>query len=494
MNDTTAVATPDFQVAIIGTGFAGLGMAIRLKKDGIDSFVVFEKADEVGGTWRENTYPGAACDVPSHMYSFSFEPNPRWTRTFAPQPEILDYLKRTADKYGVRPHIRFRAEITDIVFDEAGDRWTVTTADGQAVTARVVVLGIGPLHVPAIPQLKGMETFQGQVMHSATWDHEYDLTGKRVAVIGTGASAIQIVPSIAGQVEKLHLFQRTAPWVLPKIDRPFTGLEKVAFRRLPLLQRLSRNRIYWQQEARILGMAVDPRIMKAAEWVAKGFIRSQISDPELRKAVTPDYTMGCKRILLSNTYYAALDRDNVEVVTDGIAEIRPHSVVTRDGSEYEVDVIVLGTGFKVGDLGNLNVTGRGGIELREAWAGGMEAYLGLAVAGFPNLFYLVGPNTGLGHNSIVFMAEAQADYILQALRLLEKENAGRIEVWPEAQQAFNERIQSQLSEAVWSAGGCMSWYLDADGKNRTLWPGFTFTYWLATRRLNTDDYQLPAAA
>lgn len=487
-HDSTTRKSVDTAVAIIGTGFSGLAVAIRLKQAGRDDFVVFEKADEVGGTWRVNTYPGAACDVPSHMYSFSFEPKHDWSRTFAPQAEILDYLRHCADKYDIRPHIRFNAEITGVEYDDESGVWSVHTADGTTLTAGAVVVGIGPLHVPSIPDLLGIDSFEGPTIHSAQWNHDVDLGGKKVAVVGTGASAIQIVPAIADEVDQLHLFQRTAPWVLPKLDRPFSKVEQFAFKYLPGLQRLSRARIYWQQEARILGMAVDPRIMKAAEAFAKGFIRTQISDPALREAVTPEYTMGCKRILLSNTYYGALNRSNVDVVTSGIAQVKPNSIVTSDGVEHEVDVIVYGTGFKVGDLGPLNVSGSAGVKLRDAWANGMEAYLGTSIAGFPNLFFMVGPNTGLGHNSIVFMAEAQADYVLQALRLLDERGAKTLEVRPDAQREFNAKIQAKLSAAVWSAGGCMSWYLDADGRNRTLWPGFTFTYWAATRRINPAHY------
>lgn len=477
------------QVVIIGSGFAGLGMAIGLKRAGVHDFVVLEKAGDVGGTWRENTYPGCACDVQSHLYSFSFELNPSWSRMFAEQPEIHDYLRHCADKYGVRPHIRFHSEVVAAEFDESTDTWRVSTRDGHTVTARVVVAGLGPLHVPAYPDIPGIERFQGVSFHSARWNHDYDLTGKRVAVIGTGASAVQFVPRIAPQVAQLHLFQRTPPWILPKPDRTIGPVEQRLYRRFPILQRLFRSAIYWQLETRVLGFAVTPKLMRAAERMARRHIERQIPDPELRKAVTPTYTMGCKRVLISNDYYPALTRDNVELVTTGIREVREHSVVTRDGVEREVDAIIYGTGFKVGDTSSVRIVGEDGVELNELWRReGMQAHLGTVIAGFPNFFMLVGPNSGLGHNSIVFMIEAQVDYILQCLRLMRERGATRIGVRHAVQRAFNQAIQHKLRDAVWSSG-CQSWYLDADGVNRVLWPGSVAEYEKAMTKPELIDYE-----
>jgi cation diffusion facilitator CzcD-associated flavoprotein CzcO len=487
--------THHHDVIVVGTGFAGLGMAIELLRAGEQDFVVLEKADAVGGTWRENTYPGCACDVQSHLYSFSFEPNPRWSRMFAGQPEIRDYLEHCTDKYRVREHIRFGSEVTGAAYDQATDRWTVEVNGGQVTySARVVVAGFGPLSRPDFPQIDGVEQFQGEFFHSAQWDESVALEGKRVAVVGTGASAIQFVPRIAGRVAELKLFQRTPPWVLPKPDRPTLGLERLLFRRFPALQRLYRDLIYWRLETRVLGMTLHPRVMKAAELVGRLHIRRAISDPALRQVVTPDYTIGCKRILMSNDYYPALARDNVSVLSGGVARVTPRGVVDAHGVEHEVDVIIYGTGFKVRDpLGALRITGRDGVELGERWReNGLEAYLGTTVAGFPNLFILVGPNTGLGHNSIVYMIESQVHYVLEALRAIRSRGLAAVDVKPDVQSRFNDSLQERLAGSVW-ASGCSSWYLDASGRNRTLWPGFTFKFREATGTFDVEDYEELAA-
>jgi cation diffusion facilitator CzcD-associated flavoprotein CzcO len=481
---------------VIGTGFAGLGMAIKLKAAGEDDFVVLEKAESVGGTWRENTYPGCACDVQSHLYSFSFEPNPAWSRMFATQPEIRAYLERCTDKYGVRPHIRFGQEVTSGEFDQRSGRWEVEVNGGEhRYSARVVVAGFGPLSRPEYPEIEGIETFEGRFFHSAQWDRDYDLTGKRVAVVGTGASAIQFVPKIAAQVSQLHLFQRTPPWVLPKPDRPITWLERTLFKLAPALQRAYRNLIYWRLETRVLGFTIHPKAMKAVELLGRLHINRAIKDPSLRRAVTPNYTIGCKRILMSNDYYPALARPDVDVVTGGVQRVTPRGVVGADGVEREVDAIIYGTGFKVRDpLGPLQIRGLDGAELGQRWREhGLEAYLGTTVAGFPNLFILVGPNTGLGHNSIVYMIESQVHYVLEAIRTMRSRSLSHVDVKPEAQTAFNDRIQEQLDGAVWSSG-CASWYLDENGKNRTLWPGFTFRYRQATDAFEAEDYELAEVA
>jgi cation diffusion facilitator CzcD-associated flavoprotein CzcO len=479
-------------VIVIGTGFAGLGMAIRCKQAGEHDFAVLEKAESVGGTWRENTYPGCACDVQSHLYSFSFEPNPRWSRMFATQPEIRDYLEHCTDKYGVREHIRFGAEVTAARYDEATARWHVEVNGGESrYTARVVVAGFGPLSRPEFPAIDGVEDFQGDCFHSAQWDPNVELSGKRVAVVGTGASAIQFVPEIAGEVKQLKLFQRTPPWVLPKPDRPTTPIERLLFRRFPALQRAYRDLIYWRLETRVLGFTLHPRVMKGAELLGKLHIRRAIKDPALREAVTPDYTIGCKRILMSNDYYRTLARDNVEVLTGGVSRVTARGVVDARGREHEVDAIIYGTGFNVHDpLGSLRITGRGGAELGARWREqGLEAYLGTTIAGFPNLFVLVGPNTGLGHNSIVYMIESQVHYVLEAMRTMRERELAAIDVKREVQARFNDDLQDQLAGSVWSSG-CSSWYLDASGKNRTLWPGFTFKFRQATHGFDAQDYEL----
>jgi cation diffusion facilitator CzcD-associated flavoprotein CzcO len=472
---------------IVGSGFSGLGMAIALRKAGQHDFVVLEKADEVGGTWRDNHYPGCACDIPSHLYSYSFELNPDWSRTYAPQAEILAYLKRCADKYGVRPHIRFNTPVRRAVFDEASGTWLVHT-DGTVLRARHLVLGVGALSRPAYPSIPGLERFQGARFHSAEWDHGYPLAGKRVAVIGTGASAIQFVPRIVPQVGRLFLFQRTPPWVLPRPDRPIGALRRRLFRAVPPLQGLYRAWLYWLLELCGVGFTMHPGIMKLAAAIGRRHLRRQVPDLALREKLTPRYTPGCKRILMANDYYPALCQPHVEVVTNEIAEVGADAVITRDGVARPVDAIIYGTGFQVSEfLTPLQVLGRGGADLNQVWRGGIEAYLGTTIAGFPNLFMLVGPNTGLGHNSMVFMIEAQIHYALRCMQEIAARAARFADVRPAAQAAFNGELQPRLQRTVW-ASGCRSWYLDRNGRNSTLWPGLTCEFWLRTRRLETADY------
>jgi cation diffusion facilitator CzcD-associated flavoprotein CzcO len=484
------------RVAIVGAGFAGLGMAIRLAREGIDDFVVLERADDVGGTWRDNTYPGAACDVPSLLYSFSFAPKPDWSRSFSPQPEILDYLRRCAVDHGITDRIRLGHEVVAARWHEDDRRWRVETAGG-AVTADVLVGGMGPLSEPRIPDLPGIDTFRGAIFHSACWDHDHDLTGERVAVIGTGASAIQFVPQIQPQVARLHLFQRTAPWIVPRRDRDLTAAERWAYRRVPPLQRAVRGAIYWARELFVLAFTGHRRVSQGAAMMARDHLRRQVPDPGLRAKLTPDYTIGCKRILISNDYYPALTQPNVEVVAGGVTEVRPHSVVAGDGTEREVDTIICGTGFHVTDFpAGDRIFRDDGRSLTDVWSGGgMQAYLGAAVTGFPNLFLLIGPNTGLGHNSMVFMIESQLGYVLDCLRYMERTGVGTVDVRPDVQARYNEHVQRELEGTVWSSGGCRSWYIDERGRNTTLWPGFSWRFRLRTRRFDPAAYvtrRLPA--
>jgi cation diffusion facilitator CzcD-associated flavoprotein CzcO len=482
------------RVIIVGTGFSGLGMAIRLKQSGIHDFVVLEKAQDVGGTWRDNTYPGCACDIQSHMYSFSFEQNPAWSRSFPSQPEIWDYLRKVADRYDVRRHIRFGQDLTGARWDSDAQVWHVQTKSGAELTAQFLVSGVGALHIPNIPALPGIERFAGPRFHSAQWDHDVDLRGKRIAAVGTGASAIQFVPQIAPDAQRLHLFQRTPPWVMPKPDYPMPSWARRLFRYVPGTQRLYRDALYWLLEARALGFNGHPRLLRAAEGIAKRHLAKHVADPALRAKITPDYRMGCKRVLVSNDYYPALNRDNVEVVTEGVTEVREHSVVAADGTEREVDVIIFGTGFHVTDaFDNLDIIGRDDRNLGKEWATeGMRTHLGITVSGFPNLFFLLGPNTGLGHNSVVFMIESQIRYVMDAIRLADGNRAGAIEVRSSVQDQFNVDIQRKLVRGVWTQGGCTSWYLDSKGVNRTIWPGFTWRYWLDTRTIEPADFELSA--
>jgi cation diffusion facilitator CzcD-associated flavoprotein CzcO len=482
-------ASSDPAIVIIGSGFAGLCMAIALKRAGHRDFVILEKNDDLGGTWRDNKYPGCACDVPSHMYSFSFELNPGWSRMFAPQHEIWEYMRQCARTYGIAAHIRFGCSVERMEWDEVIGRWRIATAAGEVYTARAIVSGMGALHLPSIPEIPGAGQFAGAAFHSAQWDPSCGFSGNRVAVIGTGASAVQFVPQIAKQADQVYVFQRTPPWIHPRPDFQIPSAVRATFAAAPPVMRTFRNGIYWLLETRAAGFAVHPRLMAPLQRMAERHIRRQISDPALRAMVTPDYTIGCKRILLSSDYYPALTRPNVELVTDPISRITKSGLACTDGSGYDVDVIIYGTGFKtVEALAELNVAGRDGVKLQDVWRGRIEAYHGVTVAGFPNFFLLLGPNTGLAHNSVIFMIESQVQHVMSCLRLLARQNGKTIEVRASALRRFNDGIQRRLSRAVWSEGGCTSWYLDDDGVNRALWPGFSFEYWARTRRARRADY------
>jgi cation diffusion facilitator CzcD-associated flavoprotein CzcO len=482
-------------VVVIGTGFSGLGMAIQLRRDGRDDFVVLEKAGDVGGTWRDNTYPGCACDIQSHMYSFSFEQNPDWTRSFSSQTEIWEYLRRVTDKYDLRRSVHFRVEVTGARWDAESQRWHVATSAGTEYVARFLVAGIGALHIPNVPRLPGIGNFTGTTFHSAAWNHDYDLRGKRVAVIGTGASAIQFVPRIAPETESLVLFQRTPPWIMPKPDHPMPGWAKRLFGTVPGTQRAYRNFLYWLLESRAMGFNGHPAMLRFAERFGRWNLERAISDPELRAKLTPSYAMGCKRVLVANDFYPALNRDNVHLVTDGIASVGERSIVDSAGVEHEVDAIIYGTGFQVTDgYDYLSVAGRDGRDLAKQWrTGGIQTHYGMTVAGYPNLFFLLGPNTGLGHNSVVFMIESQIRYVADAMRLVDRSGANSIEVRQEVQDRFQAEIQQKLANGIWTTGGCTSWYLDSRGVNRTIWPGFTWRYWLRTRKVNPADYTMTPA-
>jgi len=475
-----------FKVAIVGAGFSGLGMAIRLKQGGIDDFVVLERAGDLGGTWRDNSYPGCQCDVESNLYSFSFAPNPGWTRLFPLQREIWDYLERCADRYRLRPHIRFGCAVTAAEWDESARHWRLRTPGGE-LTADFLVGAVGPLSEPSIPAIPGLDSFRGPRFHSAAWDRSVDLRGKRVAVVGTGASAIQIVPRIQPLVERLLVFQRTPAWIMPHRDRPVRPLAKALYRRLPWLQQAVRTGVYWWRESFVVAfMKVRPDSL--AERFARAHLESQVAGPELRRKLTPDYAVGCKRIIISNDFYPALQQPNAELVTDAIREVRPHSVVTADGTEREVDVLVLATGFHVNDMPFARaVRGRDGT-LAERWNGSPRAYRGTTVAGFPNLFLLLGPNTGLGHTSVLVMLEAQLRYVAGALRHLRRSRRSVIEVRPESEEAFNRDLQAKLEGTVWNSGGCKSWYLDAAGGNPTIWPGMTWRYIRLMRSFDPAAY------
>jgi cation diffusion facilitator CzcD-associated flavoprotein CzcO len=475
------------RVAVIGSGFGGIGTAIRLMHEGIDDFVLLERADAVGGTWRDNTYPGCECDVQSHLYSFSFAPNPDWTRSFSPQPEIQAYLERCAEDHGVLPHVRFGYEVLGAAWDADASLWRIDTSRGS-FTAQVLVMASGALSDPLIPDLPGLGAFQGRTFHSARWDHSFDLAGKRVAVVGTGASAIQLVPAIQPLVEKLYLFQRTPPWIIPRQQHVLGPRRHRLYRRFPALQRAVRGAIYLSREVFVVGFR-RPGMMRLAEAVARRHLEKSIADPVLRAKLTPDWRIGCKRILLSNDYLPALARPNVEVVTEGIAGVRARSVVSAGGVEREVDAIIFGTGFVPTDPPLApHIRGRGGRSLAEAWAGSPKAHVGTTVAGFPNLFMLMGPNTGTGHTSVVYIIEAQIEHLLAALRHLDATGVAALEPREEAQEAFVAAIDRRMEGTVWTAGGCKSWYLDRTGRNSSLWPDFTWRFRRRVARLDPAEY------
>jgi cation diffusion facilitator CzcD-associated flavoprotein CzcO len=477
------------KVGILGAGFAGLGTAIRLEQEGVEDFVVFERDAGVGGTWWANTYPGCQCDIPSHLYSFSFAMNPDWSRTYPMQPELRDYLRRCAERFGVMDKISFETEVTSAAWDEDAGHWRVETTKGDW-TADVVVAAPGPLSEPSFPDVPGRESFAGAQFHTARWDQSHDLRGRRVAVVGTGASAIQVVPAIQPAVERLSVFQRTPPWVVPHRDRAITRFEKRLYRAFPPAQRAARGFVYWSRELLVPGLAYRPKLMKPIEQIARKHIEKQIDDRELRARVTPDYAIGCKRILPSNGWYPALSQPNVDLVTEGLEEVRPDGVVA--GGEFiGVDTLIWATGFYVTDIPLAKlVHGRDGQRLADVWGKSPQAYRGTAIAGFPNLFLLVGPNTGLGHNSIVFMIEAQIGYVLDALREMRRRGAERLEVRREAFEAYNDGLQGRMDRTVWNSGGCSSWYLDAEGRNTTIWPDFTWRFWQGLRRFDAEAYQL----
>jgi cation diffusion facilitator CzcD-associated flavoprotein CzcO len=485
-----SMANKHVHIAIIGSGFSGLGAAIRLKQKGFADFALFERASDVGGTWRDNTYPGCACDVESNLYSFSFAPNPGWSRLFSPQAEILAYLQRVAREYDVLPHVRFRHEVHEAAWDDARQHYRLKTSQG-VFTADVLIAGMGPLAEPKLPALPGLARFRGKTFHSARWDHTFALAGKRVAVVGTGASAVQFVPEIQKEVQSLTLFQRTPAWVLPRLDREVPARVKQLFAALPQAQRLARGLVYARREAYML-LFRRPLVMKAFERIATRYLERAVPDPVLRAKVTPRFRMGCKRILLSSDYLPSLAQPNVHVETSGIREVREHAVVSEDGQVHEVDAIIFGTGFHVTDMPFAKfVRGRDGRSLHEVWQGSPKAHLGTTVAGFPNLFLLLGPNTGLGHSSVVFMAESQLALVMGALEHMRARGLACVEPRAEAQARFVADVEQKSRGTVWTDGGCTSWYFDETGRNSALWPGFTFSF-RKRARFRPHEYRLEA--
>lgn len=495
------------RVAIIGSGFGGLGAAVTLRRMGITDLVVLERAGAVGGTWRENTYPGCACDVPSHLYSFSFAPYPRWPRTFAGQPEIRAYLEWVTDTFGLRPHIRFHCEATALRWDGEALHWVIDTPRGT-LTADVVVSATGPLSEPKLPRIPGLEDFPGPVFHSARWDHEHSLRGKRVAVVGTGASAVQIVPEIAREVTHLTVYQRTPPWVIPRADRRVTELEKWLHARLPLTAAARRGLLRGIRELQVGAFARHPGQLRVLELLARRHLRRAVRDPALRRELTPSYRIGCKRILLSDDWYPTLVRPHVDLIASGLREVRGSTLVAEDGRETEADALVLATGFRVTEMPIAHrITGARGTTLARELPRAGGALRGTTAPGFPNLLVIIGPNTGLGNSSMLLMIEAQLAYLasfMTRLNALQAQDGregrdgqnGRAALAPrpEAAMAWNARLQRRLARSVWNSGGCTSWYLDAQGRNTTMWPGTTGEFRRVTREVDPGEYEVLWAA
>ena len=532
-------------VLIIGAGFSGIAAGTRLLREGLEDFQIIDRGHEVGGTWRDNTYPGAACDVPSHLYSLSFSQEFDWSRSFGTQPEIADYQRSVAVEQGLYPYIRFRTEMLDARWDDAAGRWLVTTrelphqlddADGRTVvassgemvdkvfggdgsgagvgdgsgngsgdgrrdagstttwSARELVLGVGALCEPRLPDIEGIEGFEGTIFHSARWDHDADLRGKRVAVIGTGASAIQIIPKIAPIVGHLDVYQRTAPYVIPRLDRSYFGWERAALRNVPGLRRVVRGQDWFFREMQVPGLTRNENFMAPIKALALGMLRVQVRDPELREKLTPKFTIGCKRMLISNTYFPAIARDNVDLVTDPIQRVNAHSITTADGTERPIDVLIVCTGFHVTDSPTFElVHGREGESLAQMWGReGMSAHKGTTIHGFPNLSVLMGPATGLGHSSMIYMIESQVNYFMDMLKTKRRHGADVAEVSARAQGEWNDWIRDRLPETVWVTG-CGSWYLDEHGNAPAVWPSWTWKFRAKTKKFDASSYDLRVA-
>ncbi|ADG80092.1 FAD dependent oxidoreductase OS=Tsukamurella paurometabola (strain ATCC 8368 / DSM / CCUG 35730/ CIP 100753 / JCM 10117 / KCTC 9821 / NBRC 16120 / NCIMB 702349 / NCTC 13040) OX=521096 GN=Tpau_3513 PE=4 SV=1 [Tsukamurella paurometabola] len=477
-------------VAIIGAGFAGIGAAIRLQDKGVDDFVLFERDTRVGGTWRDNTYPGAACDIPSRLYSYSFAPNPEWSHTYSGSGEILSYIDTMVESAGLRSRIRFEHTVTGLVYDADAGEWTISFADRDPVRARTVIVASGPLANASFPDIRGIEDYQGHMIHSARWDHDYDFAGKKVAVVGTGASAVQIVPEVVKEAASVKVFQRTPGWVLPRINTETGEFTKRIYRSVPGAQQLARALWFWGHESVALGVVWNTPLTRVVEAVSKLHLRAQVKDPWLRRQLTPDFAAGCKRLLMTSDYYPALQRANCKLVTWPIARIAPQGIRTVEGVEHRFDCIVFATGFDVSKAGTpIPITGLDGRVLADEWSGGAYAHRSVAVSGYPNLYFTFGPNSGPGHSSALVYMEAQIDYITDAVSQLLTEDWKALDVRAEVQDAYNRDIQRRLTATTWNSG-CQSWYLTDDGFNATMFPGFASQYVHQLRRVDLRDFRI----
>jgi len=474
-------------VIIVGAGFAGMALAIKLKQAGNDDFTILEKAGDVGGTWRDNHYPGAVCDVPSHVYSYSFEPNPEWSQIFAGQAEIYAYMRKCADKHDLRRHTRFNTEVASASYDDTTGLWTTAIKGQEPLVGRYYVPCTGGLSRPAMPNIPGLKNFKGTLFHSARWNHTFLATG-RAGIVGTGASSIQIIPAIAAKTKALKIFQRTPAWVIPKKQRAISSIMQRAFKKVPALQWVARQLLYWLAEMRALAL-IKPRFMKYGQHLALKHLESKVKDKALRDKLTPNYTMGCKRILLSDDFYDAFAHEHVNLVTDGIECVTETGIRTIDGVNHDLDAIICATGFQIGTA-PYPVTGLNGLDLNTVWAPGAEAYLGVTVSGFPNMFMLVGPNSGLGHNSIIYIIEAQATYAFDAISKMKKHGLKSVAVKTNIQSNYQIELQRRFKGTVWMTGGCNSWYQTDQDKNIALWPGFSFQLRAKLSNFRLSEYEL----
>ena len=489
MIETPRGPVDQIDLLVVGAGFGGLAMADRLLRDGrAEEFLVVEAADEVGGTWRDNTYPGCACDVPTALYSLSRHAHPGWSHSFGRQPEIFSYLVSVADRIGLRERLVTSCEVTAAAWDEETATWQVDTTRGH-VRARHLVVATGALSAPSVPRLPGLGDFKGEVFHSARWRHDIPLAGKKVAVVGTGASAVQFVPEIAGTADHVTVFQRTPGWILPRLDRPISERRKKLYARFPLLQRLVRGRIYLGRELYVVVFTRAQPLLRLFEWFARFYLFLHVRDRSMRRALTPDFSIGCKRVLLTSQWLPALTRPDVTLVPDAAAGATADGLLASDGSEYPADVIIFGTGFQPTEppIARL-VTGADGETLAEHWQGSPRAHNGITVAGFPNLYLLYGPNTNLGHSSIVYMLESQAEHVVRLLDLAARAPRRTVEVRPTVVEDYAERMDRELAHTVWNQGGCSSWYIDASGRNSLQWPTFTFRYRDQVREVDPADF------
>jgi cation diffusion facilitator CzcD-associated flavoprotein CzcO len=486
------MATHIYDTIIVGAGFTGVGAAIKLTEAGVDDFVILERADRVGGTWRDNTYPGAACDVPSLLYSYSFVKNPSWSRAYSPADEICLHIENMVSNSGLKPKIEFGVEVNELVFDEAQGIWTLKTKGRKKFQARTVVMASGPLPDHKWPDIRGLATYEGHKIHSARWDHDYDFTGKRVAVIGTGASAVQIIPELVKQAEFVKVFQRTPGWVLPRLDGATPDAAKTLFAKVPAAQELARQVLFWGHEISATAMVWDTPLTGLVARLGKAHLRRQVKDPWLRRQLTPDFRPGCKRMLISSDYYPALQRDNCKLIDWPIATISPVGIRTSDGIEHHLDCIVFATGYDVHLTGPpYPVTGIGGRSLGEEWATGAQAYKSINANGYPNLFLMTGPNSGPGHNSLLVYVEGQLEYAVRGITTVLNENLRYLDVRQDVQRRYNERIQKRLTKTTWMSG-CSSWYLTADGFNAAMYPGFATQYLRQMRDFRFADYDAVA--